>query len=241
MDLSDNVLLGLIVSIVGIVIGWMLNQFSQWFRARKEDKKKLKEILYHLLELYNLFHRSDVNKFIGIVKEVVLSKIPKSQQSDELMKLMDKVYGNIAEQFVKPEILHKLKIQLENYENSIKSLASVDPVLAYYISSKNNINQTFSELESVYDRLENEYDQHRQDIATGKEMAFNVLKPSLHEENLKEIEKQITKIAWKVNPVVWLKSKKVISRVMHRRNRNLKVELEKYMDAMLASQFRLVI
>ncbi|WP_346854533.1 hypothetical protein [uncultured Draconibacterium sp.] len=241
MDLSDNVLLGLIVSIVSIIIGWMLNQLSQWFRTRREDKKKLKEILYYLLELYNLFHRSDVNKFVGVVKEIVLSKIPEEDQTNELVEVMDKLYGSIAEQFVRPEILNKLEVQLENYEISVKSLASIDPILAYYISTKNNINQTFTQLESVYDGLENEYDQQRQDIATGREMAFNILKPSLHEENLQEIENQIRKIAWKVNPVVWFKSKRAIARIMLNQNKNLKVELEKYMDAMLVSHFRLVI
>lgn len=71
-------------------------------------------------------------------------------------------------------------------------------------------------------------------------MAFNILKPTLHEENLKELEGQIKKIAWRINPVVWLKSKKVLTRVKLAQNKNLKVELEKYMKAMMTNHFRSV-
>lgn len=161
MNLSDDLILGTIISSVSILIGWMLNQFSQWFRTRKEDKKKLKEILYFLLELYNLFTRSDINKFVGNVKDVVMSWIPDEEKSKEGVEFMDKIYGNIADQFVRPEILQKLEAQLNNYENAVRALASINPILAYCISSKNNINQTFQQLERVYDGLETEYEQQR--------------------------------------------------------------------------------
>jgi hypothetical protein len=38
----DKILWGFILSAVGIVFCWTLNQLGQWFRTRQEDKKNLK-------------------------------------------------------------------------------------------------------------------------------------------------------------------------------------------------------
>jgi hypothetical protein len=148
----NKILWGFIFSAVGIVFGWTLNQLGQWFRTRQEDKKNLKIVLFNLLETYFVFIRSDLDKYVQKITNKVHSIIPASEQTEETKVIMQTIYSGILTNYLKPDLLKEIKIIQENYQSSIKTLATVDPLTAYYLSGRTNILETFDTIEDNHVR-----------------------------------------------------------------------------------------
>jgi hypothetical protein len=64
MNDFDKIFWGFIFSVCGVISGWTLNQLSQWFRTRTDDKKNLKVVLFNLLKTYQLFYTSNVDDIV---------------------------------------------------------------------------------------------------------------------------------------------------------------------------------
>ncbi len=230
MNEFDKILLGFIFSVVGIAFGWTLNQFGQWFRTRQEDKKNLKVVLYNLLETYYTFIRSDFDKYVQKVTAKVHSKIPTNEQTEETRTFLQTLYSGIISDYLKPELLGEIKSVQKNYENSIKTLASIDPLTAYYLSGRTNILETFDAIEGVFENIKEQFPSEQNEIQLGANQALEIIKPDIFKDTLTDLENDIKKIAWKINPFVWFKSIRAIKRLKINTNDRLDKEIDKLFE-----------
>lgn len=209
----DKIVLGFIFSTIGIILGWTLNQLSSWFRARQEDKKNLKLVLFNLLETYNLFLRSDFEKYVSKISDKVFKKIPQDQQTEQVKTFINTLYSNLAENQLKPEILADLKKIENQYQDSILTLSKIDPLTAYYLSGKTSALERFEIIETWFEDIKTKHPTEATDIETGRQKVQEVLKPTLLDEILKDMDDDIRSIAWKINPVVWFKTRRLLRRI----------------------------
>lgn len=230
MDDFSKILWGFIFSAIGIVFGWTLNQLGQWFRAREEDKKNLKIVLFNLLETYFVFVRSDLDKIVQKVTDKVFENIPKEQQTEEGKKLMHSIYSGISTNYLKPELLEELKTVQASYQNSIKSLASIDPLTAYYLSGKTNIIEGFDTIQVWFDNLQQEFPADATEIETGAKQVLGIIKPNIINDTLTELENDIRNIAWKIDPYTWFQSIQAIKRLKSNANEKLDKEIDKLLS-----------
>ena len=226
----DKIFWGFVFSAVGIVFGWTLNQVGQWFRTRQEDKKNLKIVLFNLLETYFVFARSDLDKYVQKVTDKVHSMIPLSDQSEEVKVIMQTIYSGIMTNHLKPELLKEIRIVQENYQSSIKTLATIDPLTAYYLSGRTNILETFDTIEGMFDNITEQFPTEHNEVQINANQAFNIIKPDIFKDTVLDLETDIKKIAWKVNPYVWFNSKRAIDRLKVNTNENLDKEIDKMFE-----------
>lgn len=226
----DKIFWGFIFSVVGIVFGWTLNQLGQWFRTRQEDKKNLKIVLFNLLETYFVFIRSDLDKYVQKITDKVHSKIPLNEQTEEAKTVIQTLYSGIMTNYLKPDLLKEIKIVQENYQNSIKTLAAIDPLTAYYLSGRTNILETFDTIEELFVNVKEQFPNEQNEIQLGASQALNIIKPDIFKDTLLDLENDIKKIAWKINPYVWFKSIRAIKRLKANTNEKLDREIDKLFD-----------
>jgi len=226
----DKILWGFIFSAVGIIFGWTLNQLGQWFRTRQEDKKNLKIILFNLLETYFIFIRSDLDKYFQKITEKVHSKIPLDEQTEEVKILMQNLYSGILTNYLKPDLLKEIKVVQENYQTSIKTLATIDPLTAYFLSGRTNILETFDTIEGMFDNVKEQFPTEHNEIKLAANQAMNIIKPDIFKDTLVDLENDIKKIAWKINPYVWFNSRRAIDRLKVHTNENLHKEIDKIFE-----------
>ncbi|MBB3186641.1 hypothetical protein [Microbacter margulisiae] len=222
----DKILWGFIFSVIGIAFGWMLNQVGQWFRTRQEDKKNLKVVLYNLLETYFIFIRSDFDKFVQKITDKVHSKIPVNEQTPEMKMIMQSIYTRILIDYLKPELIKDLKVIQEGYQDSIKTLATIDPLTAYYLNGKTKVIETFDNIQNLFDNLKEQFPNDKNEIEIGVKQVMETLKPDLFQDTLNDLEMDIRDIAWKINPYVWFKSTRMIKRLKLRLNERLDNEID---------------
>ena len=186
--------------------------------------------MFNLLETYFLFIRSDLDKYVQKVTDKVQSIIPKDEQSEETKKFMQTLYSGILTSYLKPDLLKEIKVVQENYQSSIKTLATIDPLTAYYLSGRTNILEAFDTIEGMFDNMKEQFPNEHNEIQLGANQVMSIIKPDIFKDTLVDLENDIKKIAWKINPYVWFKSKRAIDRLKVNTNENLTKEIDKMFD-----------
>jgi hypothetical protein len=228
----DKILWGFIFSAIGITIGWILNQLSQWFRTRQEDKKNLKIVLFNLLEIYFILTRSDLDKFVRKVTDKVVKKMPNEYQTEEMKNTIHKIYSEHLISHFKEQLSNEINIVQEDYHKSIQTLAAIDPLTAYYLNGNNNVMEIFDTILNVLNNVKNQFPEGHNEIELGGRKAMEIIKPEFLNDSLLSVEKDIRNIAWKINLFVWFNSIKAIKRVKVNSNDRIDKEIDKLLDKM---------
>lgn len=217
----------------GIGIGWLLNHADQWFKARQEDKRKLKEVLYNLLETYHLFIRSDFDRYIKLISNKVFQRLPKEHQTAEVDIFLNQLYSNMINNFLKPDLINDNKKIEKSYQDSIKLLSSVDPFLAYKLGGKTAIIKFFEHFDNYIKELNENliktYPSDTEGIQGSFKIIGDIIKPDIINEAIKILEEDIYKVAFEINLVVWLKSRRILSKI----KRRITIEVDKKLDEMI--------
>ena len=233
MEESNTLYTGFLFSIIGIVLGWILNQLSQWFRVRKDDKRKVKLVLFNLLETYFLFSRSDTDKYFDYYKKCFLSKVPKEIRSVVKQQFESAIDLNLIPNFITPDLIEESKKVRSSYESSINSLAEIDPILAYYLNGKTDILERFDKIEGWLDSISPNNEIEEEHFNTGVDKAMNIIKPDLVEETIDDLKRDVLKVAWKINPVVWFKARKALKRLERNANESIKKQINELVEKMV--------
>lgn len=225
----DKIFWGFVFSAAGIVIGWILNQTGQWFRTRQEDKKNLKQVIFNLLETYHWFLRCDFDAIAKLITDKIFATIPKAQQTPQANAELNKFYSDFVMNYLKPEILDELDSIEEGYQSSIKSLASIDPLTAFYLSGKTSVLDKLEMIEEWYEDLQNKTPFNADEIAQGGKIAMEIIRPDILGSELKDLEDDILKLAFKVNPVMWWRTRITVRRM----KRSVTIEMEKKIEEII--------
>lgn len=230
MEEFDKILYGFIFSVIGIVVGWFLNQIGQWFKVRSDQKKTLKYVLFNLLETYHLFSKSDFDTFKNKIGKKVKSQIPSEEQTPQLNEYIDQVFSGLIDNYLKPHLLSELNAIENEYKNSVNSLAEIDPITAYYLNGKSSILERFEQMESWMKMMEYQNPNDAHEIKKSSKDVMEIIKPNMFNETQAELEKDIKKIAFRINPIVWYKSGKAINRVKENLSKDIDKEIDEIFD-----------
>ena len=225
----DTIKWGFIFSAIGIALGWFLSQLSQWWRVRQEDKKTLKQVLFNLLEIHNIFSRYDVEKPTEIISEKILKEISNEQATQESKQQIQQILLNLYKPFVNEQMYQEIQNIEEKYQSAISELSKIDPLAAYYLSGKTSI---LDKLELIEDWF-TEYMETFAAAEQGTDKKINLmdlLKPNIMDEAITDTEKQIISIAWKINPVVWWNTKNVIAKNKRMSNNEWEKKIDRFYD-----------
>ena len=226
MNEYEKILWGFGAAVGAILVGWILNQGSEWFSVRHADKRNLKQILYTMFETHYLFLRIDVRPLLDKVSQKIYSLVPGNEVTPELKGSIDEVFNKIISGFVEPDLLEDFKKLQSRYEDSIKLLSTIDPLMAYYLGGKINVVQAFTKMESAFEHLKAVIPVPPAEMKAMTESFLAKLKPDIVGEQTRELEEEMTKIAWKINPWIWHKAKKSLRRI----NRNMTKEMDERVD-----------
>jgi hypothetical protein len=117
-----------ITALFSITFGWFLNELGQWFRARQDDKKIKKQILYNLLETNFIFNQLDTSELVELLTERVLVRIPKHEQTEEVKQYLTQLYSGLIKGLVQDNVAENIEEIEEKYSNAVYSLSTIDPI-----------------------------------------------------------------------------------------------------------------
>jgi hypothetical protein len=212
MFMDDKLFWGFVFSTVSIAIGWSLNQLGQWISVRNEDKRKLKSILYHLLEVHHLFLRSDFGILVKIVKDKIRQLIPAKEFTPEVDAVLTNIFTAFANNLVTKDVLKNFQRLELGYEESIKNLSAVEPLIAYRLSGKTSIYTALEGLSSHVSGLAELLQSDKTKFDKEMKQVVDIMKPDLTKNIIQELENDMLDIALKINLFTWWELKGVLKK-----------------------------
>jgi hypothetical protein len=199
----------IIAALIGVTLGWLLSESSKIFADKRHNKRKLKKLLFFLLELR--FHfakelslKNDLSRYMDILKTKMTKKFNIDKNDTDI---------DIELNMWKPIVLQaisntknqdeKFEHLAENIDNIIIELAEIFPILAYKLSGKHNIKERLNNVDEYFNEVES---------LTG-EFPFDIkewINPKFTKELLEELDKSIKKIAKKTDAKTIKSSKNII-------------------------------
>ena len=183
-----------ILPLIGVGLGWLLSERGKIFADKRQDKRKLKKLLFFLLELRYHFAKElsielDLDKSIGIMKIKIVEKMGNDKNDPDL----DLLVSTLKPFF--EQMISKIKTQddkfdylAENIDKILLELAEIYPILAYELSGQHNIKERLNKANNYFSEVQS---------AIG-EIPFDMkewINPKLTKDLLEDLDDSIAKIA----------------------------------------------
>jgi hypothetical protein len=218
-----------ILPLIGVVLGWLLSESGKIFADKKQDKRKLKKLLFFLLELRYHFAKElsneiDLGKYINILKGKMAGKFV-IDKNDLDFNLGINAWKPLLEQLLSKNKTQddKFKYLAENIDKILIELAEIFPILAYELSGQHNIKERLNNLDNYFNEIQSMTD----------EMPFDIkqwINPKLTKELLDDLDESIEKIAKQIDTQTLHISNDKITKMSFEDDNN---EMERFIDEYL--------
>ncbi len=153
---------------------------------------------------------------------------PSEEFTPQTEAIFTTVISTVLNNIVLDDMLKSLKKLESGYEETIKNLATVDPLIAYRLSGKTSIFETLKELKPQLSSLAELFQNQATNIDSEIKQILDILRPDLANEIVKTLEGDIIEIAWGINTVIWWKMKGRLKKFRQINNK----EMDKYIDSL---------
>lgn len=193
-----------ILPIVALILGWSLSEIGKYFGNKKEDKKKVKKLLFNLLELRYLLDKDiELEKSIEVLITKIKQKIPLEYQ--ELSDLEIKIVKPLITQLLKDKIVNPKQIQRveSNIDSILTDLSEILPIFAYEFKGQFNIKERLQKFSNYFDEIKSEFS-----------LPFAIkehFSPKLTDELLENFNDNILKISKLINRKTYKQTKEKIN------------------------------
>ncbi len=197
-----------IATLLAVIIGWGLSEGAKIYSDKRLDKRKLKRVLFYLLELRYHFAKelsleADFQVYTSKVKiqfaeKLKLSNVEIDQEISIWMPIVKKLVIKSLNQNNRLEFLET------NIDDVLNDLSEVYPIFAYELSGKHNIKSRLNRLDNYLSEIEVYQFDNSFDM---KEW----IQPKLTSALLINIDNSINKISKKIDRKTQKKAKEKIS------------------------------
>ncbi len=187
-----------ILPLFGVALGWLLSERGKIFADKRQDKRKLKKLLFYLLELRYHFAKElslelDLDKYFGILKNKVAEKFS-FDKDDPDFDIGLNVWKPILEQMISKTKNQDDRFERlsENIDKILIDLAEIFPILAYELSGRHNIKERLSRADAYFSEIQSLADEIPFDIKQW-------INPKLTKDLLDDLDESIRKIAIQID------------------------------------------
>jgi hypothetical protein len=182
-----------IAPLMGVAIGWGLSEYGKLWADKRQDKKKLKRLLYYLLEL-----RFQVSKDLNFEKEVSnYLKIAEQRLSKEFGNIIAYERENIIlllKRSIKKEAQDESMLEYleKDIDQAILELADIYPIFAYELSGQYKIKDRLKNVDRYFNEIDDIVKQAPFDMQ-------NWIQPKLTEDLISDMDFNLKRIAKKID------------------------------------------
>lgn len=187
-----------IFPLVGVLIGWLLSESGKLITDKRQDKRKLKKLLFFLLELRYYFSKeitieNDMDRMVKLMQQKMAKSLGLSE-NDPQLDINNDTFRQLLGVIIKKNNLEDSRLQYltENIGEIIIELAEILPIMAYELSGQHDIKARLSGFETYLNAVNSLTDE----IPFDFKKWFN---PKLTKELLKDLEDSILLIANRID------------------------------------------
>ncbi len=234
-----NFQLNIFVGLIGVFLGWLLTQLSNWYKERKSDNRIRKVLVFKLLELLSRVDIVNVKKHTDEIAKKVDSIILGKNESGK-----EKEFSRIGSMLIGEELyLKKYEIAfdklLEQYSESVNELSKIDPIVAFELLQKVNNIKRIRSLSHSFESIFNPKDGDEYSTVFALKLREYITSKSddaIYLDLDKYIKKQILRLSVAISPGMFFRSKRLIKKLHNTTAVNYveqaDISLKNYKDAL---------
>ncbi len=224
-----------ILPLIGVTLGWILSEKGKLFADKRQDKRKLKKLLFFLLELRFHFAKElsielDIDKYINIFKNKVADKMGLDKNDPEFNVGVN-AWKPFIEQMISKQKTqdNKFEYLADNIDKILIELAEIYPILAYELSGQHNIKERLNKANDYFGEVQSAIEEIPFDI---KEW----INPKLTKDLLKYLDESIESIACQIDKQTLKTSKEKIEKMMFEDDENeLDFLIDEYLEKVIGN------
>jgi len=197
----------LIIPLIGVALGWGLSEQAKLWADKRQDSRKLKRLLYFILELRFHFSRElNAQKDIDNYLETMVEKL-KVEFGTEV-EIGVEMYKPFVKQILQKNFQDDDQIAFleENIDTVIIDLAEVFPVFAYELSGQHRIKERLKLAENNLSEVDEWINQMPFDFK-------DWFRPKLTQDLLKDLDDNIERIARRISKSTWKQTSEKIGKM----------------------------
>jgi hypothetical protein len=229
MESYGQIIIGSVIAVVSASIGWFLNQAESYWADKKERNRKLKSLLSHLLEIYQLMVKSDIGRFTDKVANRVFKQLKGESLTVETKKQIRDYYEQLGASLFNPLLSSDLNKVKSGYEQSLKDLSEIDPVRTYWLRGKDEVFERLQMINQVVEETKSQSPNEFHQIGPYLDSIINSTKKTFIKEAIKDLEEEIIEISG----LVGRRQQKEIAETLNRISGNQ----DKSIDKMIKDMF----
>lgn len=208
-----DIVINIVIPFFALLVGWFLNELSNLFRSRGENKKVRKRLIFVLLELHHQVASLSSIKHVVSYQKKLKSLLPTEITQDEEYKSHFAAgieFGEEINQESSIEVIEDLK---PTYDEVVRALAAIDPVQAYRLNGKTSVFERFEYLKDFFDAIKEQFSENSADIHFFEKTLTKRIKVEIGREILVELEKEMLETSRKVGIIFNQQFKKELIRM----------------------------
>jgi len=220
-----------LITILGVVIGWLLNELSFLIRLRIKDRRKLKKVLFNLLNVY--FYLNKLKIKMGPQVDILfnhLKKLLQEPSDPELIEFVKSTFIKNANEILNEYVHEKINSIKNNYESSLKDLSEVNPFLAYRLSDKLDIYDLLGNLESWFKKISSDLNLPNLEI---EQNLLDAFQNKILKEYLDNLESEIKKLSLSIGFLYWMKIIFQLKKNKKIRENEIKKEIDDFLKEII--------
>ena len=229
----------LIVPIVGILFGWFCNETSRRFKESKDDLKIQNRVLFNLLEVRNLLIKLPIDDGMSsLMMKMMKNKLPKETPVETIQKEMVPFFNGFVLNFIENELKKDFKRIESDFDESLKDLSLIDPILAYRLRGKNLIMDILASLNSYYEGVKENLELDPNDLVEVDhilELVKSTIKPDVVSEMISQLNSIILILSKKAGRKALKESKEILSRKILEDN-DVEEKINKLIDKIISDK-----
>jgi hypothetical protein len=222
----------------GTSFALLLGTVTWLYRKNRERKEVLSRALYNLLIVWQAISKSvrlDLEEFQRILFEEIIrrSDLPEDTTADEAMRELEsheqydpQVFEEMARKSKRLAAPGGLKRFSERLEETIRTLSETEPLLAYSLTRDYDIDRLLANIQNVIEATGETFEIDELDSSQYQRLIEDLLTDRM----LSGIEKDIARLAWKIGPIVWIRTRWKVWHTSKKHNRIDPERVRKYLD-----------
>jgi len=148
-----------ILPLIGVALGWLLSEGGKIFADKRQDKRKLKKLLFFLLELRYHFGRElsielGLDKYLETLKSKMAEKFGVDKNDPEFSLGVDNWKPFLEQLLTKTKNQdNKFEYLSENIDKVLIDLAEIFPILAYELNGQHNIKERLNRVDNYFGEI----------------------------------------------------------------------------------------
>ncbi len=226
---------GAVATIIVAVLAAAFAGIGYLIRINRERRRILCRNLFNLLEIWHQLRvhaqiepkrviEQYLTKFKLVFPDVQISAAETDQTKRLLIPMWKTLLGNLFE--------NDDKSMSESFKESIRSLAEIDPILAFRLSGNPAIKTLLTNIDGYMHQLESAFDieaSKRDETRSALSSMFSDTRNYVYRDAIKELENDLLRLAFQISPPMLMRT---WFRILKRR-RNEKERLSKSVDLII--------